>query len=48
MAIQSDKEEEEDWTTEYSSWVCYTNMVPDLFTIFQCLSLLYRPCSIYQ
>ena len=37
-----------DRTTESSSWVCYTNTVPYLFTIFECLSLLYRHWSIYQ
>ena len=24
-----------DWTTESSSWVCYTNTIPYLFTIFE-------------
>ena len=31
-----------DWSTESSSWVCYTNTVPYLFKIFECFSLLYR------
>ena len=29
-----------DWTTESSGWVCYSNTVPYLFTIFECFSLL--------